>query len=67
MEDRVQQLEAEIGQTEDAIARLEAALQSFISAGDTQRQSHELEQQKASHAALIEEWEEMSEALQTAE
>src|SRR5438270_9791403 len=39
MEDRVQQLEAEISRTEDAIARLEISMQTFISAEQTQRQS----------------------------
>ncbi len=64
MEDRVHDLEEEISQTEDAIARLETALQNFVSAEESQRQSQELEQHKASHAALIKEWEEMAEALQ---
>ena len=67
MEDRVQQLEGEIGQTEDAISRLETALQSFVSAEETQRQSQELEQYKLSHAALLQEWEDVSEALQASE
>jgi ATP-binding cassette, subfamily F, member 3 len=64
MEDRVHELEEEISRTEDEIARLETALQNFISAEDSQRQSQELDQRKAAHAALIKEWEEMSEALQ---
>jgi ATP-binding cassette subfamily F protein 3 len=64
MEDRVHELEEEISQTEDAIARLETALQNFVSADETHRQSLELGQHKASHAALIKEWEEMAESLQ---
>lgn len=67
MEDRVQQLEVEISRTEDEIVRLETALQSFVSAEETQRQSLELESHKASHAALLEEWENVSEALETSE
>lgn len=67
MEDRVQQLEREISRTEDFIARLETALQSFVSAEETQRQSQELEQQKATHRALLEDWENVSEALQASE
>ncbi len=67
MEDRVRELEEEISTTEDSIARLEAALQSFVSAEETQRQSLQLEQQKASHAALIREWEDVSETLQASE
>ena len=59
MEDRVHELEeAKSAETEDAIARLETALQNFVSADESQRQSQELDQHKASHAALIKEWEE---------
>ncbi|HEY6369405.1 MAG TPA: ABC-F family ATP-binding cassette domain-containing protein [Candidatus Sulfotelmatobacter sp.] len=64
MEDRVHDLEEQISRTEGAIARLETALQNFVSAEQSQRQSQELEQHKATHAALIKEWEEMAEALQ---
>ena len=67
MEDRVQQLEDKIARTEDEIVRLETALQSFVSAEETQRQSLELEQHKASHSALLLEWEQVSETLQTSE
>ena len=64
IEERVQELEAEIGKTETTIAELEAALQNFVSAEESQRQSQELDQRKASHAAMVAEWEEKSEALQ---
>jgi ATP-binding cassette, subfamily F, member 3 len=67
MEDRVQQLEGEIGHAEDAISRLETALQSFVSAEETHRQTQELEQYRLSHAALLQEWEDVSEALQQSE
>ncbi len=67
MEDRVHQLEEEISRTETAIARLETALQNFVSADESQRQSQALDQHKVSHAALIEEWEDMAEALQGSE
>jgi ATP-binding cassette subfamily F protein 3 len=67
MEDRVKQLEGEIGRAEDEIAQLETALQSFVSADETQRQSQELENHKANHSALLEEWEEVSETLQASE
>ena len=63
MEDRVHELEAEISRPEDAIARLETALQNFVSAEESQRQSQELDQHKASHAALVGEWEELSQEL----
>ena len=63
MEDRVHQLEQEIGRAEAVIASLETALQSFVSADQSQRQSEELDQHKASHAALMKEWEEFSQEL----
>jgi ATP-binding cassette subfamily F protein 3 len=64
MEDRVHELEEEISRTEASIAHLETAMQNFVSADESQRQSQELDQHKASHAALIKEWEEMAESLQ---
>jgi ATP-binding cassette, subfamily F, member 3 len=67
MEDRVKQLESEIGRAEDEIAQLETALQSFVSAEETQHQSQELDNHKANHAVLLEEWEEVSETLQGSE
>jgi ATP-binding cassette, subfamily F, member 3 len=67
MEDRVHELEEEISRTEIAIARLETAMQNFVSADESQRQSQELDQHKVSHAALIEEWEDMAAALQGSE
>src|SRR5215467_4195153 len=67
MEDRVAELERKISRTEDEIARLETALQNFVSAEESQRQSAELEHKKASHAALIQEWEDTSAALEVAE
>jgi hypothetical protein len=39
-------------------------LQDFVSADESQRQSQELDQQRAAHAAFIKEWEELSEELQ---
>ena len=67
MEDRVTELEEGISRAEDEIARLETSLQSFVSAEETQRQSTELGQQKASHARLIQEWEELSQELEVSE
>jgi len=64
MEDRVHELEEKISRTESAIEHLETALQNFVSAEESQRQSQELEQHKASHAALLKEWEEMADVLQ---
>ena len=67
MQDRVHELEEEISRAETAIANLEAALQNFISADESQRQSQELGHYKASHAALIEEWEGLAASLQESE
>jgi len=67
MEDRVQELEQEISRTEDSITRLETALQNFVSAEESQRQSQELDEHKAGHAALVSEWEELSQTLEAAE
>ncbi|MGD1079250.1 MAG: ABC-F family ATP-binding cassette domain-containing protein [Candidatus Sulfotelmatobacter sp.] len=64
MEDRVHELEEEIGRVEAAIAHCETDLQNFVSADKSQRQSQELDQHKASHAALIKKWEDMAQALQ---
>ncbi len=63
IEDRVRDLEEEISRTEAAIERLEIAQQNFVSADESQRQSQELDQHKASHAALMKEWEEFSQEL----
>ena len=63
MEDRVHKLEEQISRTEAVIANLESALQNFVSAEESQRQSQELDQHKASHAALMKEWEQFSEEL----
>jgi ATP-binding cassette, subfamily F, member 3 len=67
IEDRIRELEAEIGRTESVIAECETALQNFVSADQSQRQSQELDQQKAAHAAFIKEWEDLSESLQEAD
>jgi hypothetical protein len=37
-----------------------------VSADESQRQSQELDRQKAAHAAFIKEWEDLSESLQAA-
>ena len=64
MEDRVHELEEKISSAENAIAELETALQNFVSAEESQRQSQQLDQHKATHAALIKEWEETAASLQ---
>jgi ATP-binding cassette subfamily F protein 3 len=64
MEDRVRELEGEISRAESSISRCETDLQNFVSADESQRQSEELDRLKASHAALLKEWEDLSESLQ---
>jgi ATP-binding cassette, subfamily F, member 3 len=66
IEDRIRELEGEISRAETLIARCETSLQDFVSADESQRQSQELDQQKAAHAAFIKEWEDLSESLQAA-
>ena len=46
MEDRIRELEGEISRAETVIAKCETALQDFVSADESQRQSKELDQQK---------------------
>jgi len=67
MEDRIRELEAEISRAETVIAQCETALQDFVSADESQRQSLELDQRKAAHAALLREWEDLSQSLQQAD
>src|SRR5579863_7136171 len=67
VEDRIRELEGEISRTEGSIEQCEKALQDFVSADESVRQSQELEGQKAKHAALLKEWEELSESLQEAD
>jgi ATP-binding cassette subfamily F protein 3 len=64
IEDRVHELEEAIARAEAAIAACETSLQNFVSAEESQRQSQTLDHNKTSHAALIEEWEGLSRALQ---
>jgi ATP-binding cassette, subfamily F, member 3 len=65
IQDRCQQLEAEIAGLEERIACCELKLQSFVSAEETQRQSDLLIQHRADLATLMAEWEELSQTLET--
>ncbi len=65
MEDRVQELEQEIAQAETAITQCETALLSYVSAEETQRQTHDLEANREELTTLLAEWEALSQALQT--
>src|SRR5271166_4553010 len=65
MQDRCQQLEADIANLERGIAGCERELQSFVSAEETQRQTDLLAQHRADLATVMAEWEELSQALET--
>ncbi len=64
MQDRQQQIEEEITRLEQGIAECELALQSFVSVEETQRQAGLLAQHRAALAQRMEEWEELSAALE---
>ena len=64
MEDRLHEIEEEIARAETAIAVCETELQSFVSAEETQRQTLELANHKTALQNLMNEWEELSGALQ---
>jgi DNA repair exonuclease SbcCD ATPase subunit len=66
MEDRLHEIEEEIARAEAAIELCETELQSFVSAEETQRQTQELARRKTDLRSLMKEWEELSEALETA-
>ena len=67
MEDRIHELEAEINRAEVGIAECETAMQDFVSADESVRKTQELEQHKTAQAALLKEWEELSQSLQEVE
>jgi len=67
MEDRIHELEAQINRGETVIANCETAMQDFVSADESQRQAQELEQHKTTQAALLKEWEDLSQSLQEAD
>ena len=64
MEDRIHELEAEINRLEDAVAEYEASLQTFVSAEETQRLTHELGTARTDLQSRMAEWEELGHALQ---
>jgi ATP-binding cassette subfamily F protein 3 len=65
MEDCLREVEKEIARTEATIALCETQLQSFVSAEETQRQTHELARRKADLQGLMKDWEELSGTLET--
>ncbi|HTM90382.1 MAG TPA: ABC-F family ATP-binding cassette domain-containing protein [Terriglobales bacterium] len=66
MEQQRRQLEEDIARAEADIAACEQALQVFVSADETQRQSTLLGQRRQELAAMLAQWEEVSQALEAA-
>ncbi|HYL94699.1 MAG TPA: ABC-F family ATP-binding cassette domain-containing protein [Terriglobales bacterium] len=64
MEQRREQLEESIAGADHDIAACEQALQVFVSAEESQRQTNLLEQRRRELAEMMEEWEEVSKALE---
>jgi len=64
LEDRLHELENEISNLELYIEQHEIALQSFVNADETERQSRELSDCRVRLKASLKEWEELGHALQ---
>jgi exonuclease VII small subunit len=65
MEGRVRELEEEINRLEADNASCEAALQTFVSAEETQRLTQELADRRGELQRRLAEWEGLGQALQT--
>ena len=65
MTERFVEVEQEISGLEAAIADCEAALQTFVSAEETQRLTQELADHKAGLQKRLAEWEELGQVLQS--
>jgi len=65
IEERVRELEQEISRLEANIEACETALQTFVSAGETERLSRELNADKTRLKSSLTEWEELGQALQS--
>jgi len=65
MKERCRDLEEEISRLEAGIAHTETALQTFVSAEETKRQSDALAQYRADLASSMAEWEELAQVLET--
>jgi ATP-binding cassette subfamily F protein 3 len=64
MEERVKELEAEISRAETSIAECEGALQTFVNADETARQTHELNHIRSQLQSFLSEWEDLAQALE---
>ena len=66
MEQRVAEIEVEVARLEAGIAEAEQELAVFVNAAETQRLSDLLAGRRASLAALVQEWEETTAAMESA-
>jgi ATP-binding cassette subfamily F protein 3 len=64
LEERVRELEAEISRAETGIANYEAALQTFVNADETARQTHELSSLRTQLQEFLSEWEDLAHSLE---
>ena len=64
MEERVQELEAEISRIEGSIANCESSLQVFVNADETARLGRELEQNRLELQERVSEWEQLGQELE---
>src|SRR5262249_27538231 len=64
MKERCQEVEEEIMRLEAAIAQAETALENFVNAEDTRRQTELLRQSKADLETRMAEWEQLAGALE---
>src|ERR1700723_45881 len=64
LEERVRELEAEISRAETGIANYEAALQTFVNADETPRQTHELSSLRTQLQEFLSEWEDLAHSLE---
>ena len=65
LQERLAEVEEEINRIEAAIAFCETQLQTFVSAEELQRQTHELGLRKSDLQQLMSEWEDLSAALES--
>ena len=66
MEDRLRQLEGNIARAENDIASCEQQAQTFVSAEETVRLTNLLDQRRRELVQLMSQWEEVSQALESA-
>jgi ATP-binding cassette subfamily F protein 3 len=64
LEERVHEMEEDIARVEVAITHCETSLLTFVSAEESQRQNDELQRRRGELEFLLQEWEELSQALE---